>query len=401
MTTIAPLLIEAERSLEQDFIDRAAALYQRALELDQERSPLPTIGLGRVALLLGKLDEAQALLDHALSLHPHSVEALTYRGVVADARRNFNAAVRYFERALSLDSRYSPAHSNMGRVLAQLGRWPQALKSFRTALALSPMQHALMPLLATAAVRAGEIGEAIQVLTRMLQHRPDHIDGIVTLADVLMEAKLGEFAAELLANAVDRLPQVPVLYARQSAVALRRGDLKLARLAAERHLALTPNDEEALLYAATLDLMKRDVERAERRVQHALSLNPGSWRAHYQLGLIYDALRMRDPAKAAYRNAIAHGPKAWEPRNNLATMLLEERTPASSREARLLLEQALALGPTADTLDARYNLALAHWQLGEKGASERAAREVAAVPVERPVVSNARRFLKNFARSAS
>lgn len=399
MNTLAPLLVEAERYLQFEELDRAAELYKRAIDLAGDRSPLPTIGLARVALILGKVDDAQVLLDHVLSNHPTSVEALTFRGVVADARQDFTSAVRFLNQALALDAHYSPAHANLGRVLAQQKRWPQALASFRTALTLSPLQYDLVPLLATAAVRTGELGEAIRALTRLLQQQPDHVDGLVTLADVLMEAKLDAYAAELLDNAVGRLPRVAVLHARQSAVALRRGDQGLAVAAVERQLQLTPNDEEALLYCAALHVMNRDLDRAERRVQQALALNPTSWRAHYQLGLIYDALRLREPAKVAYRTAITHGSRAWEPRNNLATLLLEERSPGAAREARALLEQAIALGPAAETLDARYNLALAHWQLGEKHASERSARAVAASPHERSVVTDAKRFLKNFTTS--
>lgn len=397
---IAALVVEAERYLGQEDVDRATMLYRKALELDPS-APLPTIGLARVALIIGRLNEAQAFLDYVLEAHPTSVEALTFRGVVADARNDPKGALRYLERALAIDSRYAPAQVNIGRVLGQLGEWTQALRAFRTALILTPRNLEVMPLLAMAAFRTGALGEAMKTLTQLLQQKPDHVDGLVSLADVLMEAKLDERAAELLANAVERLPEVAVLHARQSAVALRRGNLDLARSAVTRQLELTPNDEEALLYGATLDLMKRDIDSAERRAQHVLSFNPTSWRAHYHLGLIYDALKLRDAAMAAYRTAIRYGEQAWEPRNNLATMLLEEKKLPSAREAQRLLEEALDRGAPEETLDARYNLALAQWQLGERRASERSAREVARHKEDRSVVVDARRFLKNFSASAA
>ncbi len=390
------LLLEAERYLEDEDVDRAAECFHQANELEKGRAPLPAVGLARVALILGRLDDAQRILEHVLRRHPTSAEALTYRGVVADARQTPKVALQYLERAVAVDATYAPAHANLGRVRGQLGQWPEALRAFRAAQALAPEHPPLVPLLALAAVRTGALKEAIEVLTTHLEQTPNHLDAIVALVDALVEANLVEHATELLANAVERMPQVAVLHARQSTLALRRGNLPLARSAAARHVALTPTDEDALLYAATLELMARNLEQAENHVQRVLELDQGNWRAHYQLGLIYDALRLKGPARVAYRMAMKHGPRAWQPRNNLAVLLLEEHRGAAAREALTLLEEALALGADRDAPDARYNLALAHWQLGETRASENAARQAARATVDSPVVASAKRFLGNF-----
>jgi Flp pilus assembly protein TadD len=110
-------------------------------------------------------------------------------------------------------------------------------------------------------------------------------------------------------------------------------------------------------------------------------------------------MRLFSAARVAYRMAISNGPKAWQPRNNLAVLMLEEK--GGAKEAKALLLEALALGSLSETLEARYNLALACWKLGEMGAAEHAAREVAASPLELPVVANAKRFLTHFPRHAT
>jgi Flp pilus assembly protein TadD len=142
--------------------------------------------------------------------------------------------------------------------------------------------------------------------------------------------------------------------------------------------------------------MKLDFSSAEGRVLQVLSKNPRYWRAHYQLGMIYEAMRLFGAARVAYRVAISNGPKAWEPRNNLAVLLLEQK--GGEAEAKTLLMEALSLAPREETLEARFNLALACWKLNEKGAAEKAALEVASSPLELPVVANAKRFLTHFPR---
>lgn len=392
MNTIAPLLTEAERYLGNNDLDRAAECYVRAFQLDGDRSPLPTTGLARVAMLASRRREATILLDEVIAKHPRSAEALTFRGVLEDAEGRQANAMKYLTRAIAVDARYVPAQVNFGRVCAQLGKWREALIAFRAAQALAPTQIEITQFLAIAAARCGEFSEALTVLTKHLQRSPNDVDALVTLADVLVEAKKMPLAAELLANAIGRISSSPALFARQSAIAFRMGDLELARSAVAKQLALTPNDHEASLYAASLDLMKLDFASAEGRVLHVLGKNPRYWRAHYQLGMIYEAMRLFSAARVAYRMAISNGPKAWQPLNNLAVLLLEEK--GGAREAKVLLQEALALGPAEDTLDARYNLALACFKLGEVGAAERAAREVAASPKDLPVVTNAKNFLK-------
>jgi hypothetical protein len=80
-----------------------------------------------------------------------------------------------------------------------------------------------------------------------------------------------------------------------------------------------------------------------------------------QLGCIYDALRLTEPAKVAYRRAIELG-SGWESVNNLAVLLLEGGSAAEVNEAKTRLTQAVQKNP--DVTSVRYNLALAHAKLG-------------------------------------
>ena len=56
---ILPLLIEAERYLTQKDVDRAAELYVRAEEQCAGLSPLPLVGLARIALLTDRTEDAK------------------------------------------------------------------------------------------------------------------------------------------------------------------------------------------------------------------------------------------------------------------------------------------------------------------------------------------------------
>lgn len=100
-------------------------------------------------------------------------------------------------------------------------------------------------------------------------------------------------------------------------------------------------------------------------------------------------------AKAEYRAAIACEASAWEPRNNLAIMLLEEGTRDSLAEARTLLEDALRIGHKGDAVQVHYNLALACYRLGDTAGTRRAALELLKrAPAGHPMAAEAHRVLK-------
>lgn len=395
MTNILPLLTEAERYLHEKDVDRAAELYVLARAEDRTRSPLPLVGLARCAIVLRKWSEAKTVLDAVLAKHPRYAEALTFRGVVEEAGGDLDEAIAFHSRALAVAPTLCTAHVNLGRCHAQLERWDLAAASLRLAVQHGALDPGVKVQLGTALFRSKQTQDALKVLALTVQAHPNHLDGILTLADALVETGGLQLAFDLLTNAATRLPDEALLASRAAAVALRLKDLDAARREAWRHTTLAPEDEEAWLFAAVVDTMQLRFDSAEQALRRVLILNPRQWRAHYHLGGLFDALRRREAAKAAYRQAIDCEPRAWEPINNLAVILLEEGTPAALKQARLLLELAIALESTGDAVMAHYNLALVCYRLGDTAATQRVARELLKLaPAEHPMAIEAKRVLK-------
>ncbi len=392
---IAPLLMEAERYLVEKDVDRAAALFTHAQEQCGGRSPWPLLGLGRIALLMQKFDDARQLFDAVITLFPKCAEAFTLRGLIEEQAERLDEAARFHAQALSLDPALALAHFNQGRTFALREQWDLAAASFQLALQHGATNVELKVQLGTALFRAKRSSDALKVLALTVQSHPKHLDAILTLADVLVETGSLELAAELLDNAKPRLPDVPLIASRRAAIALRQKDLEAARTEAWRHAELAPKDEEAWLFAAVIDTMQLRFDSAEKALKKVLRLNPKSWRAHYHLGGLYDAVKDKAAAKQSYREAIACDGAAWEPLNNLATMLLEEGTQAAVEEARRLLDRAARVGTRGDAVLVRYNLALACFKLGDLAGARRAAQELLKLaPPDHPMATEAQRVLK-------
>jgi tetratricopeptide (TPR) repeat protein len=392
---IQPLLIEAERYLTEKDVDRAAELYVHAQQQCAGRSPLPFVGLARIALLMRKFEEAKQLLTGVHARFPACAEALTLLGVLEERDGNLDEAIVFHTRALQHDPALAVAHVNFGRIYALTQRWELSAASYTLAIQHGAQDAVVKVQLGTALFRARRTAEALKVLSLTVQAHPKHLDAILTLADALVETGALQLAAELLDNATPRLPDEPLIASRRASIALRMKDLEAARREAWRHTMLAPKDEEAWLFAAVVDTMQLRFDSAEKALKQVLRINPKNARAHYHLGGLYDALKDKAAAKKSYRAAIVADVLAWEPLNNLAIMLLEEGTKESLTEARILLDRAIRLGTKGDAVIIRYNLALACYRLGDVVGTRRAAQELLKLaPIDHPMATEAHRVLK-------
>jgi protein O-GlcNAc transferase len=349
------LLNAGEMYFENSDFGRAAECFRQAYDLAPQ-TPFGLVGLGRVALAMGKLEEAVMFLDSALKKAPTQPQALVFRGVAAEAAENLGDATKY----------YGPAHFHKGRVFAQQHLWTEAKDSLGLARQLMPDIPETHSMFATALFRCGDTEGALRVLGEAAQQNPNHVDTLATLVDVLVENRQYSLAKSFLENALERLPHAGIFANKLAAIALRENDMVQARVESERIVAMNPNDEASWLFAATLDMTALDFDTAEKRLQGTLKLFPQSWKAHYQLGVLYDALHWPREAQHEYEMAAQFNASAWEPLNNLGILLLEDDSPKGAQAAKTVLEKCVKLVPQAESIKPLYNLALAHVKLGEK-----------------------------------
>jgi thioredoxin-like negative regulator of GroEL len=79
MRGVAELLFKAEQHLERGELDEAAALFDQAHD-QSPNSPNAALGMARVALALGQVEEARQILGkvlHRFPGHPKALEMLS------------------------------------------------------------------------------------------------------------------------------------------------------------------------------------------------------------------------------------------------------------------------------------------------------------------------------------
>jgi tetratricopeptide (TPR) repeat protein len=394
------LVREAEARLAQGDLAKAAELFMAAHEEEartRRKSPAGAIGVARVALMLNQPEDARIALDKVLSTFPEHAEALTYRGVAEEAEGRLDEAIRLYERAVKLAPKFPVARFNLGRAYGQQQRWDEAVRELQVAVRQAPDNREYCYSLGIACQEAGNTAQAIEAFSDCVEIDPLFLDGHVTLADVLVSAGREELAMNILKNAAGLFPKAGILYEKLAAILLRRGDPAGAGGYLREQTEMEPGNVDAWLGLGVAALMVLDLETAERAALNATELDPAGWRGFLQLGMVYEASNLKDKARDALRKAVQRGPDAWEPHNNLGTLLMEEDKPAAWNEAARLLERAVELGPTRDPHVPLYNLALIYWKLGDRAKSKAYAEAAASQgPPGDQATEEAKRFLGNF-----
>lgn len=196
-------------------LDRAGRLaeaeeyFRRAHVLDPAYAR-PLVNLGRVLRLQGRASEALASLERALALAPDHAAALTNIGFVLTDLGRRTEAIQHLRRAIVLDAALAEAHHGLGRALLESGDVSAAADSLQRASSLKPsLIEASLPL-AVSLTLLQRLPEAVNVLERLLESRPDHPEALAER----LNCSLRMCDWERVAGTVRRLREIPGATAR-------------------------------------------------------------------------------------------------------------------------------------------------------------------------------------------
>jgi tetratricopeptide (TPR) repeat protein len=153
-------------------LDRAAALFEKAVVLSGQAVPDLYFNLGHVYAAKGDLDNALKNFRLASSANPSSAKYHLWLGVALLDKGDARAAEPEFLSALSADDANASAHAKLGTVYLRLGRLDDALAHLRKALALSPADPEAHEVLAKVLAAKRDFAGALGVLREGMRLQP-------------------------------------------------------------------------------------------------------------------------------------------------------------------------------------------------------------------------------------
>ncbi|MCY3964639.1 MAG: tetratricopeptide repeat protein [Acidobacteria bacterium] len=251
-----------------------------------ERDPLSGAAVGALGRLYQAhryLDQARRCYEQAAELDPETAEWPYYLGFLAAGGGAQEEAARYFERVLELRPSYWAARVRLGNALLAAGDLDGAEWAFRAARSAAPDAPWGELGLGKTARRRGRPEAAAEHLRLSLTVDPQHRETRYLLAmterQLGNDARANELLDGLTEAEVSSLPD-PMM---QAILALVR-------------------DTQSMIRTANQRLADGDHRAAERIYLEVLRLDPDSYDAHLNLGVLYGlADRNREAAEALER----------------------------------------------------------------------------------------------------
>jgi tetratricopeptide (TPR) repeat protein len=299
----APVLHTLARAhLQNNEPDLAREQYRRAVEVDpsniQTRNEFADF-----LIRTGDVDAARPLLDSVLAADPQNLAALElkYRAV---ATAGDAAAATAVAREVMASYPDSPVGYYFEGVLHESsGDLAAAKTSYERSLEKAPRGAEPLRALARVLVRQGKKAEAIELLDGIVAQYPDNAIALNLFAELKLDERAFERAAELAAQAAQAVPAWWVPYRTQAYVALAQGSVDGAIAAFETGMKATSG-------AAPLGMELASLHERAGRPERAIEL--------------YESMQAADPASEPLAN-------------NLAMLLTTYRTDDASRSKALAL----------------------------------------------------------------
>ncbi len=289
-------------------------------------------------LLLAVLTGSQAT-----SAQSSEVQRLYGKARADQAAGNDQAAVADYEKLLRLDPSVAPAYNNLGRLLYNLGRFPEAIATLEKGLALQPDMAPAEVMLGAGYLETGDPAKALPPLQKGVQALPDDRFARLTLTRTL--------------------------------TALGRRDDAVAEL--RTLLNRDPRDQQAWYLLGKLEL-----EQSQAAFAQVQAIDPNSPLSHQISGEIMESMGNTPGAVAEYKAAIAAAPDNPAATEHLADLYWTTGDFSHARESYVAL---LARQP--GNCKAHWRLANSLDELGE--APEAAMSEIQTALKDCPALPQA------------
>lgn len=256
----------------------------------------------------GRLDEAEVLYKSVLKADSTHFDAKQLLGELRMRQGRYDEAIKLLRQAIAFNGKVPQVHLNLANAYLAQNAFAEAIASYDKVIALEPKSIDAYARRGNAAKALGRLDLALDSYDRALAIKPDIAEVLNNRSATLLE--LGR-PAEALASVQAALSlrlDYPEAHNNCGLIQMELGQLADALASYDRALALH-RAYPAALYNRGIALMrlKRPLE-ALSAFQEALSLAPDSIDALNNCGAAFDALDRPEEALECYDRAIAISP---------------------------------------------------------------------------------------------
>ncbi len=248
--------------------------------------PSPALKLGNAFLALGLLDRAEKYSQLALSLAPDCVACYQTLAQIAERQDNTEKALAYLLAAKQRAPEDPEVLFEFGKVCLERNLVDDALAALSKAVELNPDNDSYVYVLGSANVAREHLPDALALFQRLLRKHPH--DAILTYAMgavYYLQGTYSEAEASLKQSLAAQPDQVAAAYYLGLTYDAIGNDDRAIPIFRDL-LKKNPQHSPSYVKLGSILLRAHQYEEAQRDLERAVSLDPDSVEAHYQLGLV-------------------------------------------------------------------------------------------------------------------
>jgi tetratricopeptide (TPR) repeat protein len=232
---------------ENNEVEQAVATYQNILDRHPDAYDV-RIRLGYLYFYrLQNVSDALIQGEFAKEIDPNRAESYLFTGLILHDEARYRDAVDTFLDGIDVKPSLPNLHFHLGAALDKLNQFDEMVQAMEKTIELDAKHaNALNYLGYTYANKGIELDQAIHLIKRALEIRPDDGYFIDSLAWAYFKKGQVQEALDLLQKAVSSVPDDPIIHEHLGEVHLKNNHSELARKAWERSLSLDPENHALL-----------------------------------------------------------------------------------------------------------------------------------------------------------
>ncbi len=245
------------------------------------------------------LADAKDLCLNVLAVDAGNSNACFFLGRIDFDRKNYSAALEYFQRAIKLNPLAPPLHFFLGRTLNEMGQHVEAEAALRYALSLAPQQPEFLLCLILNLLAQRNFSEALQCCDAFLRIAPDNPHGHTNRAAALAGLDRLTEAIASSRRAIDADPSDPKGYHNLAVLMHKLGLIQEAVEALRRAIGIQHDFSPALMFLGACLRSQGETRDAISQFDALLRSHPNFEDATHQLAETRQLLQLEERAEVA------------------------------------------------------------------------------------------------------